>query len=548
MLALLTLLQTATYLVVRQANREHALQEIEARLRAGSEIFMKLIRQRNQQIADAAMIISRDHAFQEAFAGANQDRPTTLSALESLQGRVGADVILISSLEHTLLFDTLRPELAEVDFPYPSLISQAEKAGSASGFVLLEHRLYAMAVSPLLAPEPIAWLCSGFRVDDEFAREIQSYTDLAITFLKAHQVLATTLNQGQRTSLAAIGPARETKVTRKVTALDLAGEKFLTYAVPITTEEGTVYAVLQRSLDKELAPYLRLERTYLILALAGFAISAAVGIWVARGVSRPVLKLARGADQIALGNYDHRVTLKQEDELGSLANSFNHMSAGLAERDRVRDLLGKVISPEVAAELLEKGLALGGEEREVTILFSDLRNFTGMCEALPPQEMLAILNRYFTRMAAIVEKHGGIVDKYVGDALMALFGAPLSHPDDAERAVKAALEMVSTLAELNQEWHARGLPTINLGIGINTDVVVAGNMGSESRLNYTVIGDGVNLASRLEGLTKEPAYDTRIIVSGSTLSRVKAHYQTRRLGEVAVRGKQTPTEIFAVLK
>ena len=235
MLALLTLLQTATYLVVRQANREHALQEIEARLRAGSEIFMKLIRQRNQQIADAAMIISRDHAFQEAFAGANQDRPTTLSALESLQGRVGADVILISSLEHTLLFDTLRPELAEVDFPYPSLISQAEKAGSASGFVLLEHRLYAMAVSPLLAPEPIAWLCSGFRVDDEFAREIQSYTDLAITFLKAHQVLATTLNQGQRTSLAAIGPALETKVTSKVTALDLAGEKFLTYALQIST-------------------------------------------------------------------------------------------------------------------------------------------------------------------------------------------------------------------------------------------------------------------------------------------------------------------------
>jgi adenylate cyclase len=213
----------------------------------------------------------------------------------------------------------------------------------------------------------------------------------------------------------------------------------------------------------------------------------------------------------------------------------------------VRDLLGKVISPEVATELLEKGLTLGGEEREVTILFSDLRNFTGMCEALTPQEMLAILNRYFTGMAAIVERHGGIVDKYVGDALMALFGAPLSHPDDAERALNAALEMVAALEELNQEWHARGLPTINLGIGINTDVVVAGNMGSESRLNYTVIGDGVNLASRLEGLTKVPEYETKIVISGSTLTKVTNKFQVRRLGEVAVRGKQTVTEIFALL-
>jgi adenylate cyclase len=399
----------------------------------------------------------------------------------------------------------------------------------------------------LLAPEPIAWLCSGFRVNDEFAREIQSYTELEITFLSPGEIYATTLGKVQRSRLASKAVAEGLLASRKVVAVQLVGEQFLTSSVPILSDKEQVFAVLQRSLDRELAPYLRLEHTYLVLALLGFAISAGVGIWIARGVSRPVLKLAEGAHEIASGNYQHRVKVPQQDELGSLANSFNQMSLGLAERDRVHDLLGKVISPEVAAELLEKGLALGGEEREVTVLFSDLRNFTGMCEALSPQEMLAILNRYFTRMAGIVEKHGGVIDKYVGDALMALFGAPLSHPDDADRALSAALEMVAGLAELNQEWHLRGLPTINLGIGINTDVVVAGNMGSESRLNYTVIGDGVNLASRLEGLTKEPTYDTKIIVSGSTLSKVKDCYRTRRLGEVAVRGKQTSTEIFALL-
>ncbi len=230
--------------------------------------------------------------------------------------------------------------------------------------------------------------------------------------------------------------------------------------------------------------------------------------------------------------------MRTEDEIGLLAGAFNHMSEGLAERDQVRDLLGKVVSPAVAAELLRKDVTLGGEEREVTILFSDLRSFTSMCEARSAQEMLGVLNHYFTRMSAIVEAHRGVVDKYVGDAMMALFGAPLAGPDDADRAMETALEMSEALDELNREWQAQGRHALNFGIGINTDVVVAGNMGSQTRLNYTVIGDGVNLASRLEALTKTPEYGTRIIVSHSTLEKAKGRYRTRRLGEVAVKGKQ----------
>jgi adenylate cyclase len=317
--------------------------------------------------------------------------------------------------------------------------------------------------------------------------------------------------------------------------------------VPLPSESETIVALLQRSLDRELAPYLRLERTYLFLGLLGLIISTALGMRIARGVSQPVLELAEGAHRIAAGDYRHRVKVEQQDEIGSLAASFNHMSAGLAERDRVRDLLGKVVSPEVAAELLRNDAVLGGEEREVTVLFSDLRNFTAMCENLSPQEMLGILNHYFTCMAAIVEKHGGVVDKYVGDALMALFGAPLANPDDADRAMQTALEMSQAIDELNLAWQKRGLPAIGMGLGINTDTVVAGNMGSETRLNYTVIGDGVNLAFRLEGLTKIPEYETRIIVSDSTLARAKERYQTRRLGEVTVKGKQKPVEIHALL-
>jgi len=538
--------------VVKRANRQHALAQIEASLRAGAHIFEKLIEQRNLQITSAAAILSRDHAFQVAFAGAEQDRATTLSALESLQTRSKADLVLIASLDKELLFDTRRPALHGVAFPFPQLIEKAETSDTTYGFVVLEKELYAMAITPLRAPEPIAWLCPAFRINDAFAREIKAYSDLEITFFdqsdprKINVLFATTFDGKEREALVSTLQERAF-VPQQISDVSLNRERYVSYLLPLRTETGMAAVLLQRSLDRELAPYLRLERTYLILALLGLAISVAVGIWIARGVSKPVLQLAEGARKIGEGDYQHRVSVSQPDEMGLLAASFNHMSKGLAERDQVRDLLGKVVSPSVAAELLRKDVTLGGEEREVTVLFSDVRSFTTMCEALPPQEVLGILNRYFTRMSALVEAHGGVVDKYVGDAIMALFGAPLANPDDADRAMETALKMCEALDELNAQQEVRGHPAIEVGIGINTDVVIAGNMGSQTRLNYTVIGDGVNLASRLEGLTKTPEYATRIIISKTTLAKAKGRYQTRLLGQVAVKGKQKPTEIYALL-
>src|SRR5207253_10611747 len=183
LIVLLTLLQCAIYLLVRQANRQHAVAQIQSSLRTGARIFEKLIEQRNQQITAAAAILSRDHAFQEAFAGTDQDRDTTLSALASLRGRVRADHVLIAALDKELLFATRRPQLHGVPFSFPKLIEKAEANDSAYAFAVLDGELYAIAVAPLLAPDPIAWLCPMFRIDNDFAREIQSYTNLEITFL-----------------------------------------------------------------------------------------------------------------------------------------------------------------------------------------------------------------------------------------------------------------------------------------------------------------------------------------------------------------------------
>jgi adenylate cyclase len=236
------------------------------------------------------------------------------------------------------------------------------------------------------------------------------------------------------------------------------------------------------------------------------------------------------------GDYEEPVEVSQRDELGLLASSFNDMMKGLSERDRVRDLLGKVVSPEVAEELLSRGIELGGEERRVSVLFSDVRGFTSLSERKTPAELVDLLNAHLTRVSAIVERHGGVVDKYIGDAVMAVFGAPLARDDDAVRAVRAALELAALPASDSG--------ALVIGVGVNTDVVVAGNMGSRTRLNYTVIGDGVNLASRLEGLTKR--YGVGAIVSESTRDACP-DLAFRELDRVRVKGKTQPVRIFEPL-
>jgi adenylate cyclase len=259
-----------------------------------------------------------------------------------------------------------------------------------------------------------------------------------------------------------------------------------------------------------------------------------------------VIELSQGVQRINKGDYGVRVPVKTRDELGDLAAAFNGMAVGLEERDKVRDLLGKSVSPEVARELMRSEIELGGEIRNVTILFSDLRDFTAQSETQPPQELVKELNAYFAAVTGAVEAAGGIVDKYIGDAVMAVFGAPVELPDHADRALQAAIEILRAEESLNRQRDRLGLSPLRTGIGISTGDVVAGNVGSTSRYNYTVIGNEVNLASRLESLTKELRFGARILCSHSTRLALVKNYQLRDLGETEIRGKKGAIRIWAL--
>ena len=216
------------------------------------------------------------------------------------------------------------------------------------------------------------------------------------------------------------------------------------------------------------------------------------------------------------------------------------------EKRKVSRLFGRYVSKDVYQQLIDNpALAeLGGKRRQMSVLFSDIRGFTNVTEQGEPEAIVGQLNEYFTKMVEVVFGYSGTVDKFVGDMVMALFGAPLDDEDHAEHAVLTALAMVRALDVLNAEWREFGIPRLDIGIGINTGEMVAGNIGSDTIMSYTVIGDAVNLGARLESLNKE--YGTRIIISEATRSRLKGQYDIRPLGSVTVKGKSESVAIYEV--
>jgi adenylate cyclase len=216
------------------------------------------------------------------------------------------------------------------------------------------------------------------------------------------------------------------------------------------------------------------------------------------------------------------------------------------EKRQVKRLFSRYVPRDVYEQLIAdpERAALGGKRRTMTVLFSDVRGFTAMSERATPEEVVSQLNQYFSRMVDVLFAHRGTLDKFVGDMVMGLFGAPLDDPDHAEHAVQAALAMTRALDELNQHWTASGRPTLDIGIGISTGEMVAGNIGSQAIMSYTVIGDTVNLGARLESLNKD--YGTRVIISDATRAALRGQYHIRPLGEVTVKGKSRPVAIYEV--
>ncbi len=276
--------------------------------------------------------------------------------------------------------------------------------------------------------------------------------------------------------------------------------------------------------------------------------SVGLVIWFSFRITRPILYLALIARKIGEGKLDEKVIVKTGgDELEALGDAMNDMVKGLKERDLVKDTFARYVTIQVAEELLNnpESLALGGKKQYVTVLFSDIRGFTSFSENFPPEQVVEHLNEYFSSMVDVVFKNEGTLDKFIGDAIMAVFGAPIQRPDDALRAVRTALEMRERLAALNKRWLQQGKKPFEIGIGLNSGEAIAGNIGDMRRMEYTIIGNNVNLASRLESLTKD--IGAPIIISESTYRLVEDSVEARKLKSTLVKGINEPVMIYELI-
>ncbi len=328
-----------------------------------------------------------------------------------------------------------------------------------------------------------------------------------------------------------------------------AGRPFLGALVPIP-ELGWGVGV-EQSRDEAYEAVATTRQTGWRVGAAAVLVAVVFGLLIGRGLAAPILSLVGAARKLASGAFDTRVSVRARDEVGDLAGAFNTMAEDLGnyeirvvEETRIRSNLSRYLSGDVVDSIVAQktDLKLGGERREVTVLFADIVSFTPMAEQHDAEHIVSILNELFTFMTEIVHRNGGIIDKFMGDCVMAVFGTPTAHPDDAARAVQSADEMLQWLEVGNARWKKELGAELKLAIGISTGVVLAGNIGSEKRMEYTVIGDAVNLAARLESLAKAG----QVLLSEHTAKRLDDEFELTSIGTRQVKGKSEEVEVFAL--
>lgn len=285
----------------------------------------------------------------------------------------------------------------------------------------------------------------------------------------------------------------------------------------------------------------------LIIAAIGIAGGITASILLGLALTRNIDRLVRGVQQIGQGNFDVSVPVRSRDEIGGLTISINEMARALKEKEFIKDAFRRYVSHQVADQILldpeQYQKTLKGERRQVAIIFADIRGFTTISERLPPEQVVELLNEYLTHMTEVIFKYEGTLDKFLGDGLMAIFGAPIPQEDAVLRAVRTALEMREKLLEMNEKRALIGDNPIRVGIGINWGDAIVGNIGSKQRMDYTVIGDTVNVASRIQTRAEEG----EVLISKAAYEQIAGKVEVRDLGEMQLKGKTRTVGVYEVI-
>ena len=517
-------------------------------LQVTDQVFRRVVKGRAEHLLEKAELLASDFALKKAFA--TRDSLTLLSVAQNYRDRTGGDVLWITDETGVLFADSSGKFASGKELVTLPALEEAFAGASPAALVIeIDTALYQFMVVPILAPRVIGFLLLGTSIGDITVQELKEETGSEVSFLTQARLFSSSWPPTER-QLLTLDQRPIEEIFRhtpdETFLLALKGERFLSLLVPIQSQlPSPLYALVQRSYDAALAPLVSLRWRIAGVGLAALLGALVLGGGLTTGITAPIQTLVQSMQQVLQGNFSQRIAVTRQDEIGFLGSSFNEMVSGLEEREKIKDTFGRFVSQDIANAVLNGHVPLAGERREVSILFQDIRGFTTISERTDPALLVRMLNQFFTEMVAAVEAEGGIVKQFTGDGVMAIFGALREHPDAPARAVRAAIGMVQRLESLNVRLQEQTLPILRIGVGVHTGEVVAGLIGPDKRVEYTVIGDPVNLASRIEGLTKE--LQATIVISEETASRLTPEFILGRTATMAVKGKEKPVQVVEVV-
>lgn len=508
--------------------------------------FNRFLKLRNERLRESCLLISELPVLK---AHLSLGDPATikqymLDPQASPASIVDVDILTLTDVKGIVLFRLDRPELhgdtlASLPFIKRALRGEYSPSGEITSWVN-DEKLYQLVTVPIVQRGYVdGTLTLGNRITKREADQLKQDTQSEITFILGNRVVASTHSDIGQVDLlraylldkdsinAQIG--RGENIQKEVT---LGTERFLCAFAEVSPSGQAIY-VMATSVDKALSSLQVIERVILGVGALAIIIALFGGFALARGITAPVQRLVDATERIRGGNYDVELAASSSDEIGKLARSFNEMVMGLRERL----IMSKFVSASTVEMIREGGtLQLGGERRNVTVFFSDIRGFTAFSERVPPEMVIDTLNTYLSTQAKQIIKHHGIIDKYVGDELVAIFEGP----DMADNALLAAIDIQNEVRKLNKDNPEH----IQIGIGINTGMAIVGNVGSEERMDHTVLGNNMNLGARLCDI----AQPGQILISESSwrLSKSK-EINVNSLDPITVKGISRPVPIYEVV-
>ncbi len=380
-------------------------------------------------------------------------------------------------------------------------------------------------------------------IDDNWVRNLlgNEVDDLTVAFFAGDRAVASDASEQNRQALVA------QSAPEGIARIILQSDRHLALTDFFEDAGAKAGYVVAGNLDRALKPIAELQRQIILYGLGVLLIGLVITLAASARIVQPIRRLVDVTHHVLDGDYSYRVENHSSDEVGELTSAFQNMVEGLQEKEQIRNLFGKYVHPSIVSGLIDNPdeLGVGGKNQVQTLMFSDIAGFVGISADMSPEETVEFLNEYLGEMTNEITRTDGILDKYLGDGIMAFFGPPFTPGNHAMAACRAALRMDRRLAELREAWLEKGLPPINARIGLATGEVIVGNIGSEQTRDYTCIGENVNVASRLEGVNKY--YGTSIIIDAGTRDLAGTGIEAREIDIIKVMGSEHPVRIFELL-